>query len=57
MSPQGFLKCVREDGRVRTKSLPENKYIRICFKDGKSYSGEVETRKSAKSFIKHEMEK
>ena len=42
--PQDFLKCVKAGGRVRTKSLKDNKFIRICFKDGKSYSGEVQTR-------------
>ena len=43
--PIAFKKCVSEGGRVRTKSLPNGKYIHICFKDGKSYSGEVKTKK------------
>jgi len=55
--PADFLRCIRDGGRVRTKSLPDNKYIRICFLGGKSYAGESQTRKSAKAFIKHEMEK
>ena len=55
--PADFLRCIKDGGRVRTKELSGNKYMRICFKDGKSYAGEPQTRKSAKSFIKHEMEK
>ena len=45
MSPESFDKCVAEGGRVRTKKLSNNRYIHICFKDGKSYSGEVKLRK------------
>ena len=44
--PAGFNKCVAEGGRVRTKSLPGNKYIHICYaQNGKSYAGEVKLRK------------
>lgn len=43
--PADFEKCVREGGRVRTKTLGGGKYIHICFKDGKSYSGHVKQRK------------
>lgn len=46
--PRSFENCVKAGGRVRTKKLPDNKYIRICFKDGKSYSGEVKTAKRFK---------
>ena len=45
--PLAFLRCVREGGRVRTKKLPGGKYIRICFKNGKSYPGEIHTKKPA----------
>ena len=44
--PQEFENCVKAGGRVRTKTLADGKYIRICFKDGKSYSGEVKAKKS-----------
>lgn len=44
--PQGFNNCVKSGGRVRTKTLPDGKYIRICYKDGKSYSGEVKQKKT-----------
>lgn len=43
--PKAFEKCVAQGGRVRTKKLPNGKYIHICFKDGKSYAGEVKTKK------------
>jgi hypothetical protein len=45
MSPQAFEKCVADGGRVRTKDLGKGKYMHICFKDGKSYAGEVRTKK------------
>jgi len=44
--PADFEKCVREGGRVRTKKLSGGRYMHICFKDGKSYAGEVKTAKS-----------
>lgn len=43
--PEGFDKCVKNNGRVRTKTLKDGKYIHICFKDGKSYPGEVKTKR------------
>lgn len=46
--PANFDKCVNDGGRVRTKELPNNKYMHICFKDGKSYEGYVKTKKSPK---------
>ncbi len=45
MSPEAFDKCVRENGRVRTISLKGDKFLRVCFKGGKSFSGEVRTKK------------
>ena len=42
--PAGFDACVKAGGRVRTKSLKEGKFIRICFKDGKSFAGEVKMK-------------
>ena len=39
--PSDFDKCVREGGRVRTKTLTGGRYLHICFKDGKSYAGEI----------------
>ena len=46
MSPQGFTNCVNTGGKVRTKQLKGNKYVHTCYgKDGKTYTGEVRTRK------------
>ena len=43
--PEAFLKCVRDGGRVITKTLKGGKYIRICYKNGKAHPGEVHTKK------------
>ena len=43
--PEAFLKCIADGGRVRTKSLSDGRYIRICYKDGKSYAGETHEKK------------
>jgi hypothetical protein len=45
--PADFDRCVKAGGRVRTKKLKNGKFIRICFKDGKSFAGEVQKRKGA----------
>lgn len=44
--PAGYMRCTRTHGsRVRAKSLSGGRYIPICFSGGKSYAGEVKTRK------------
>jgi len=43
--PKEFTACVEAGGRVRAKRLGGGKYIKICFKDGKSYAGETHTYK------------
>lgn len=43
--PAAFDKCVKRGGRVRTKSLKDDKYVHICYKDGKSYAGHVKVKK------------
>lgn len=45
--PAAFLKCVKQGGRVRTKRLSGGRYIHICFINGKSYAGEVKTKKKS----------
>lgn len=45
--PAKFNACVASGGRVRTKSLPGNKYVHLCFKGGKSTPGEVKVKKAA----------
>lgn len=46
--PIAFEKCVSGGGRVRTKSLSNGKYIHLCFKDGKSFAGEVKKKEGIK---------
>ncbi len=43
--PAQFEACVKAGGRVRTKGLKAGRYIHICFKNGKSYAGEVKKKK------------
>ena len=44
--PKDFEDCVKNGGKVRTKNLKGNKYIRICYdKNGNSHAGEIMTRK------------
>lgn len=46
--PKAFLDCVKWGGHVRTKKLKGNKYIHLCFIGGKSFAGEVKSRKNKK---------
>ena len=49
--PSDFEKCVKNGGKVVTKKLKGNKYIHVCYdKNGKSYTGEVKTKKKSKAF-------
>jgi len=43
--PAGFQQCVDNNGRVRTKTLSGGRYMHLCFKDGKSFAGEVKHSK------------
>jgi hypothetical protein len=44
--PKAFEDCVKNGGRVRTKTLSGGRYMHICFLDGKSYAGEVKKAKT-----------
>lgn len=46
--PQAFDSCVKNGGKVITKSLSKGRYIHICYKGGKSYSGEVKFKQVKK---------
>ncbi len=39
--PQAFTNCIKQGGRVRTKRINKDEYIKICFLNNKSYPGEV----------------
>lgn len=43
--PKPFEDCVKNGGRVRTKTLSGGRYMHICYLNGKSYTGEVKQRK------------
>ena len=46
MSPVQFEKCVKEGGKVRTKTLSDGKYIHICYPKGggAGIAGEVKEK-------------
>jgi hypothetical protein len=44
--PAAFNRCVSSGGRVRTIKLKGQRYMRLCFKGGKSYTGEAKKKKS-----------
>ncbi len=46
--PAAFDRCVKNGGKVRTKTLSKNRYQRICFINGKSYVGEIKKKKKRK---------
>lgn len=46
--PAGFDRCVKNGGRVRTKKLSGGRYMHICRLNGKSYAGEIHTKKKVK---------
>jgi hypothetical protein len=45
--PADFNACVKAGGKVRTVKIGADKYIRVCYLNGKSHSGEVKTKKEA----------
>jgi 3-deoxy-D-arabino-heptulosonate 7-phosphate (DAHP) synthase len=46
--PKAFLDCIKNGGKVRTINLQGNKYCHICSIGGKTYRGEVKTKKGGK---------
>ena len=45
--PKGFEMCRKAGGKIRTKQLSNGRYMHICFLNGKSYPGEVKTKKES----------
>lgn len=45
--PKGFDACRKAGGKIRTKQLKGDKYMHVCILNGKSYRGEVKTKKSS----------
>jgi len=44
--PKAFDNCRKKGGRIRTKKLSHNRYIHICYLNGKSYAGETKKKKA-----------
>lgn len=49
--PKGFEMCRKAGGKIRTKQLSGGKYMHICFLNGKSYPGEVKTKKESSESV------
>ena len=43
--PAAFEKCRSMGGKIRTKSMSKNRYMRMCILKGKTYMGEMKTKK------------
>ncbi len=43
--PPKFTKCIAEGGKIRTKTISKDKYMKVCIKGGKSVGGHVKTKK------------
>jgi putative hemolysin len=55
--PKEFTDCVKKGGRVVTKKLKGNKYIKICYdKDGNTHASEVKTKKKSEKSEKSKIE-
>lgn len=50
--PKAFNSCVNGGGRVRTIKPNGGTYIHICYKGGKSYSGELKHDKPNRTIHK-----
>ena len=48
MSPQAFDNCQKNGGRIGTITLKNNRYMRVCYLNGKSHPGEVKKTKENK---------
>lgn len=44
--PKTFKEAIKNGARVRTKKLPDDKFIHIAYLDGKSFAGEVKNNKT-----------
>lgn len=47
--PKEFVACVKAGGRVRTKKFKDGRYLQLCFKNGKSFAGEMKHSQAQKA--------
>ena len=52
--PKAFETCVKKGGRVRRKVFPGNRYVNVCYINGKAYVGNV--HKMGKEMRKKKMD-
>lgn len=45
--PKLFLDCVKKKGKIRTQNISKGRFRRICILDGKTFLGEIQTKKDA----------
>ncbi len=43
--PENFENCVKNGGKIRTKTISASKYMHICTLNGKTHVGEVRVKK------------
>ena len=46
--PKAFLNCVKKGGKIITKKVDKDRYMHICYLDGKAYPGEIKYKESSK---------
>lgn len=46
--PAEFDRCRAKGGKIRTVSINKNQYMHVCVLNGKSYRGEIKTKKATK---------
>lgn len=52
--PADFNMCVKNGGKIRTKTMGGGKYMHICILNGKSYAGDVKEKKGTEVAPKKE---
>lgn len=50
--PKNFDLCRKNGGTIRTIIPEKGKYLHVCYAGGKSYSGEVRTKKKVAKKVK-----
>lgn len=46
--PKPFLDCVKKGGKIRTLKVSKGRFRRICILKGKTFLGEIQTKKDSK---------
>ena len=54
--PAEFEKCRKQGGKIRTVTINARQYMHVCILNGKTYKGEVKTKKTVSGAEWHEKE-